>query len=36
MEEKLRKGEFTLEDFLDQMRQVRKMGRRQSMAACWA
>ncbi len=25
-EEKLRKGEFTLEDFLDQMRQVRKMG----------
>ncbi len=25
-EAKLRKGEFTLEDFLDQMRQVRKMG----------
>ncbi len=25
-EEKLRKGNFTLEDFLDQMRQVRKMG----------
>ena len=25
-EEKLRKGQFTLEDFLDQMRQVRKMG----------
>jgi signal recognition particle subunit SRP54 len=25
-EEKLRKGSFTLEDFLDQMRQVRKMG----------
>lgn len=24
--EKLRKGQFTLEDFLDQMRQVRKMG----------
>jgi signal recognition particle subunit SRP54 len=25
-EEKLRKGQFTLEDFLDQMQQVRKMG----------
>jgi signal recognition particle subunit SRP54 len=25
-EEKLRKGQFTLEDFLDQMRQVKKMG----------
>jgi signal recognition particle subunit SRP54 len=25
-EERLRKGQFTLEDFLDQMRQVRKMG----------
>ena len=26
MEEKMRKGLFTLEDFLDQLRQVRKMG----------
>jgi signal recognition particle subunit SRP54 len=25
-EEKLRKGQFTLEDFLEQMRQVKKMG----------
>ncbi|MFN8035697.1 MAG: signal recognition particle protein [Acidimicrobiia bacterium] len=25
-EEKLRKGQFTLEDFLDQMRQIKKMG----------
>jgi len=30
-EEKLRKGQFTLEDFLDQMRQVRKMGPLQSI-----
>ncbi|MCZ7530660.1 MAG: signal recognition particle protein [Acidimicrobiia bacterium] len=30
-EEKIRKGEFTLEDFLDQMRQVRKMGPLQSL-----
>jgi signal recognition particle subunit SRP54 len=30
-EEKLRKGEFTLQDFLDQMRQVRKMGPLQSL-----
>ena len=26
LQEKLRKGQFTLEDFLTQMRQVRKMG----------
>jgi signal recognition particle subunit SRP54 len=26
MEEKMRKGEFTLEDFLDQLRQMRKLG----------
>jgi len=30
-EEKLRSGEFTLEDFLEQMRQVRKMGPLQSL-----
>jgi signal recognition particle subunit SRP54 len=30
-EEKLRKGQFTLEDFLDQMRQVKKMGPLQSV-----
>ena len=30
-EEKLRKGQFTLEDFLDQMRQVRKMGPLQNL-----
>jgi len=30
-EAKLRKGEFTLEDFLEQMRQVRKMGPLQSL-----
>ncbi len=26
MEEKMRKGEFTLEDFLDQLRQMKKLG----------
>ncbi len=26
MEEKLRKGSFTLEDFLDQLQQIQKMG----------
>ena len=31
--EKLRKGQFTLEDFLDQMRQVRKMGPLQNVIA---
>ena len=31
--EKLRKGDFTLEDFLDQMRQMRKMGPLQNMVA---
>jgi signal recognition particle subunit SRP54 len=30
-EEKLRKGQFTLEDFLDQMQQVRKMGPLQNL-----
>jgi signal recognition particle subunit SRP54 len=30
-EQKLRKGQFTLEDFLDQMRQVRKMGPLQNL-----
>ena len=32
MEAKLRKAEFTLEDFLDQLRQVRKMTAGQGMA----
>ena len=32
MEAKLRRGEFTLEDFLDQLRMVRKMTRGQGMA----
>jgi signal recognition particle subunit SRP54 len=31
--EKLRKGQFTLDDFLDQMRQVRKMGPLQNVIA---
>ena len=31
-EEKLRKGQFTLEDFLDQMQQVRKMGPLQNLS----
>jgi signal recognition particle subunit SRP54 len=32
MQEKLRKSEFTLEDFLGQLRQVRKMSQGQGMA----
>ncbi len=32
-EQKLRKGQLTLEDFLDQMRQVRKMGPLQNVLA---
>jgi signal recognition particle subunit SRP54 len=32
-QEKLRKGSFTLEDFLDQMRQMRKMGPLQNLVA---
>ncbi|MCZ7525197.1 MAG: signal recognition particle protein [Acidimicrobiia bacterium] len=32
-EAKLRKGQFTLEDFLDQMRQVRKMGPLQNLVS---
>ena len=31
--EKMRKGDFTLEDFLDQMRQMRKMGPLQNLVA---
>jgi len=31
LEEKMRKGEFTLEDFLDQLRQMKKMGSLESL-----
>lgn len=31
LEEKMRKGQFTLEDFLDQLRQIRKMGSLESI-----
>ena len=31
MEEKMRKGEFTLEDFLDQLRQMKKLGSLESV-----
>jgi signal recognition particle subunit SRP54 len=31
MEEKMRKGEFTLEDFLDQLRQMKKLGSMESL-----
>ena len=33
MEEKLRKGEFTLEDFLDQLRQMKKLGSLESIVS---
>ena len=36
MEAKLRKADFTLEDFLGQLRQVRKMTRARAWPACWA
>src|SRR6185369_5845332 len=31
MEEKMRKGQFTLEDFLDQLRQMKKLGSLESI-----
>jgi signal recognition particle subunit SRP54 len=31
MEEKMRKGQFTLEDFLDQLRQMKKLGSLESL-----
>jgi signal recognition particle subunit SRP54 len=33
MEEKMRKGQFTLEDFLDQLRQMKKMGSLESIVS---
>src|SRR5438874_404528 len=33
MEEKMRKGQFTLEDFLDQLRQMRKLGSLESIVS---